>query len=298
VEVNLNLIIDICKSYSEFDLFRVYTLDNIPEKKLKNAIENFPLTNANSVLMLLDSSAFGSGNTGIAVCDNGFFYKNAKSYIPSYKYFSWEEFSSVNVYLKGSNLFFGNDYYAFLPVASKVRKAMEELLKKIQQSLLFEGNQDKNKEEIAPLDKNPKISSKDNVWFLAIDKKQYGPMGTFEIEKMIIDKFFNPELTFAWRQGMDNWELFSNVPEFRTIIEGLNKNTIKPPPMPKFYKPNSFHSRGSVIHDIQNLDDSVFFSNTCTDTENNRIFIDDGDDSNNDDNSYDDDDSCDSDDSD
>ena len=234
MEVNLDLVIDICKSYIEVGLYRVYILDNISGKKLQNVVENFPLTGVKSVIMFQDTTVFGSFKTGIAVCDNGIFCKNDKLYIPSYRYFTWKEFSIVNIHLEDHNLFLGNDYYAFLPSPLKDRKVMEELLKKIQQALLYEGNQVKNKEEIRSLDKNQKISSKDNAWFLAIDQKQYGPMGISEIEKMIIDKFFNPEHTFAWKQGMDNWELFNNVPEFRVIVKGLNKNTIQPPPIPDF----------------------------------------------------------------
>jgi len=255
MEVNLDLIADICKKYTDLNLHKVYLGCDVSSEMILNAVQGFPLTNAKTMYLLYDSSTFGTSNSGIAICDNGVFYKNNIFNRPCYKYFPWEEFSGFNIYINGSNIFFGNEYHVHFPTAITTVKAMEKLFKEIQQSLQYEGEKDKNEEETAPIDKNQKISKNENIWHLAIDGKQYGPMDIFEIRRRIIDRFFIPERTFVWKQGMENWELFNNISELRGIKEELNKSTIKQHVVSNFNKSTKIGAKKKIDINTCQFDD-------------------------------------------
>jgi len=226
VEVDLDLIGDICMSYSDSDLYKVYLGGDIPDKIMVNAEDEFPLTNMEYVYMIYDSSTFGNGKTGIAICDNGVFYKNDKLNKPCYKHFSWEEFSTVDIYLEGSKIFFGNEYYVYLPTVIETREAIEELLITIQQSLFGK------------------------VWDIS-----FGPLNNTEIQKMILQKIFDPQTVFARKKGTDEWELFNDIPELKALVDGLTNNTIQQPQISASTKTKEFGASKKVDINTCKADD-------------------------------------------
>lgn len=229
MDIDLDLLCSICDKYSATNVSRLYMLDNIPQKKLKNAIQHFPLVGIKRTFMLYDCTVLGNCKTGIAVCDNGVFYKNDWTINPRYKYFTWDEISKLKVYVKKNFIFFGDKNKVFLPNDGNITSnILEDIFKKIQQSLYYENNQTIN---IAKSIEYKSKLSKTTVWMIAVDGKQYGPMDEEEIEKKLVDKFFIPEFTLVWKQGMDNWDIISNVREFKCILQNVNLNII-PPPIP------------------------------------------------------------------
>lgn len=215
MEVNFDTVKKIIKNYVALDLYKVYFGGNIPQEIMINAQINFPLTNAKKALLLYDSSTFGNGKTGIAICDNGVFYKNDKFSEPCYKHFSWEEFSSVNIYMKGSNIYFDNEYYVYFPTVITTVEAITKLLKAIQKSLLNGGKYIEELEQT----KEEKVPEEGKVWKVVL-----GPMDKAEIEKLLLEKFLNPETATAWKKGMDAWMVFNDIPELKAVSEGLSNN--------------------------------------------------------------------------
>ncbi|WP_298845907.1 hypothetical protein [Clostridium sp.] len=66
-------ILEICKKYR---FIGYYVYGNIPDKKLNNAILNFPIPLEDEVIALIDSTIFGSCKNGLAVCMSGIYWKN------------------------------------------------------------------------------------------------------------------------------------------------------------------------------------------------------------------------------
>ena len=215
MEVNLKSIGAICRKYTNLDLYKVYLGRNIPYKMNSNAVRWFPLTNAKFIYLLYDSSTFGNGKTGIAICDNGVFYKNDPLNQPWYKHFSWEEFSALNIYIKDSNIFFGNEYYVYFPTVMTTVEAMAKLLKEIQQSLLNGGKYNENFEQ----SQGEGASNGDKLWRIVL-----GPMGSPQIEKLLLGNFFDPNVALV-EYGDGDWRTYNTIPELKALAEGLNNKT-------------------------------------------------------------------------
>lgn len=64
----------------------------------------------------------------------------------------------------------------------------------------------------------PPRAQPDKVWFLVIRRERVGPFTQLEVR----DKFQQGEVrarTYAWRQGYDQWERLSKIPEFYDLAE-------------------------------------------------------------------------------
>lgn len=236
MSVDLRLVEDICCNCTRQNF---YVLEDIPQKKLQNAVQFFPLTNTKKVYMLYDDTMFGSCKNGIAVCDNGVFFKNDALSEIKYKYFTWEQFGSLNIYIKGNDICFGDNYKAGAASGLKVgREKMLELFLKLQKAVFY-------KQESA-VEVSPK-------WMMAIDGKQFGPFETDEIEGKIINNTVNPNRTLLWKQGMSQWELLANLSEFKETLDKLIPMDI--PPVPPII--STEQTRSSVKNDTLNI-------NSCT----------------------------------
>ncbi|MBU3130642.1 DUF4339 domain-containing protein [Clostridium tagluense] len=208
MDVDLSLIETICRGYATRD---ICVLEDIPEKKLQNAVKYFPISSAKRTYVLYDSTVFKGCKHGIAVCDNGVVYKNDWMYDPpNYKHFKWEEFAKLNIYIKNDYIYFG-DYCKTPIVTEQPREMLVDLFKKLQAAISIEkDNEIKN----------------NCTWMLAIDGKQYGPMDEAEVNKGIAEGDINPNSTFLWKQGMNDWELPINIREFKKILNKFNSKDI------------------------------------------------------------------------
>ncbi len=76
----------------------LYVGNKIPTLKLENAIQNFPVPNNEEIFALYDSTVFGSCKLGLAIGENGIYWKN-DSYVKSNKNrLSWDEFLDCSLY--------------------------------------------------------------------------------------------------------------------------------------------------------------------------------------------------------
>lgn len=254
MQIDLNLITAICKNYSTKD---IYMLEDISEKKLQNAIQYFPIISAKLVYVLYDSSIFKSCKTGIVVCDNGVVYKNDWMYEPKYKHFKWEEFAKLNIYIKGSYIYFDDTYKASI-VIKEPRENLLDLFKKLQAAIrIQEVNETKD----------------DCKWMLAIDGKQYGPMDEIEVNKRIAEGNINPEITFLWKQGMNDWELPMKIQEFKEISGKLNSKIT--PPLPPIINIDTDERKELISEslDINNCKVEELLIFDCIDLERAKLLI-------------------------
>ncbi|HEX8832095.1 MAG TPA: hypothetical protein VF705_13055, partial [Longimicrobium sp.] len=87
-------ITEICQDHSFTD-FRVG--GEIPEKKLRNAREHFPIPATEQVIALYDDTVFGSNKDGLAVCTTGIYWKNDWTIKTARTYLSWPQMASATV---------------------------------------------------------------------------------------------------------------------------------------------------------------------------------------------------------
>jgi hypothetical protein len=69
----------------------LYVGNGIPEEKLKNAINSFPIRASSKVLGLIDTTIFGSCKTGMAITDQGLVWNNGLGASRKKTNMSWDE---------------------------------------------------------------------------------------------------------------------------------------------------------------------------------------------------------------
>lgn len=70
------------------------------------------------------------------------------------------------------------------------------------------------------------------TWMLAVNGQQSGPYTVQQLQQLVQNGNLN-QSTYAWRQGMANWELAGNIPELATLFAPQMPNTPPtPPPVP------------------------------------------------------------------
>ena len=81
----------ICRLYE--DVAQFYSEGAIPEKKLVNARQSLEIPEGERVLMLCDSTVFGSSKTGFAICEGGIYWNNDWATPTKRKRLNWVEFA-------------------------------------------------------------------------------------------------------------------------------------------------------------------------------------------------------------
>lgn len=124
--------ITICKNFATDGL---YILPSIPEKKLDNATEYFPIDESDEIFGLIDSTVFGSCKTGLAFGLKGIYWKNDWTTNSVDSYLSWGELSALKDDLAtkiGSTLILGpGNAVNFSGSSVKNRHALKLLLELI-----------------------------------------------------------------------------------------------------------------------------------------------------------------------
>ncbi len=121
--------IKICKNFAQDGL---YILPSIPQKKLDNATEYFPIDESDDIFCLIDCTVFGSCKNGLAFGLKGIYWKNdwATSSVDSYQ--SWDDLINVKDQLStkiGSILNLGpGNALSFSGSSVKNKKALKLLL--------------------------------------------------------------------------------------------------------------------------------------------------------------------------
>lgn len=117
----MNNIKELCKDVS---FNKLYNWNNVPTKVLNNAINALGINN-DEVVLFYDSSTFGNGKTGLAICSNGLYWKDS---FCTPRYLSWNAFRKTNISYDKNNIYFGeNDKFWMLENVDKLIDVLNNL---------------------------------------------------------------------------------------------------------------------------------------------------------------------------
>ncbi len=104
----MNNIQELCKDASFKSL---YNWNSIPQKILNNAVSALGINN-DEIVLFYDSSTFDNGKTGLAICNNGLYWKN--SFFPP-RYLSWNSFRKTNLSYDEKHIYFdqNDEFYMY-----------------------------------------------------------------------------------------------------------------------------------------------------------------------------------------
>ena len=94
----VNRLLGICEKFSGSGY---YIKNSIPEKKLKNAMKEYPLPKGDIVLALIDTTIFGSAKEGVAIGQYGLSWKNITE---TARKMSWENFAVTQIEKKNDGI--------------------------------------------------------------------------------------------------------------------------------------------------------------------------------------------------
>lgn len=207
-------IVDICASYTGSNYF---VLDLIPARKLANARARYPIPGEEPVVALIDTTAFGSAKTGVAICQSGIYWRNQAGE-RKYSYIAWENVDQDSLKAKGR-------------VTPRIELGPDILIEllgggigKEQVANLFS--------EISALPHYDDSSDGDEPWMLAVHGKQLGPYSNYDLESMARAKMYDPNVSFVWREGMKEWIPIREVPELHGVFEAAHVSERSKPPPP------------------------------------------------------------------
>lgn len=186
----------ICSKYSAVGY---YFMDDIPEKKIKNASMTFPIPIDEQVIALIDATVFGSCKSGLAVCLGGIYWRNDWTKGTLKKRYTWEEFAKVELSEEDNSIKFEKGVYFDTSGASMKREFILNLLWELsREAEKAEGN-------ITP----PAL----DMWYVLVDDEELGPYDIITIREMIEDEVIHPDVCYVWKEGMDEWTEMKNVQE-------------------------------------------------------------------------------------
>ena len=251
----MNNIEELCGNIS---LNKTYSQRNISKSKLNNVMANLCINN-DQLVIFYDSSLFENGKNGLAICHGGIYWKDA---FCTPRYLNWNDFRKLKLTHNKNNIYFGDKGSVFvyeteveslicilknLKTGLKVDNFVEKtagilnfvdstvnFLKEISNSINNNSNQShvKNESRIMELSdtnmgiSNSRVLIEEVQWMIATKDMQIGPYTTQEVRNWLDINNEKYERIFAWKKGMDQWELISNIQEFNYIQEQ------KTPPLP------------------------------------------------------------------
>lgn len=259
---------NICKNVS---LNRVLTWINMPRYKL-NTIKTQLGISDDEIILFYDSTLLGSGKVGLAICDNGIFWRNA---FESPRYLSWKLFKKAQITTSDSYLYIGEENKIFvfnedidnlanilnlIRKAAKVDCAVEKttgFFGFLEQAVNFIDEVGRIIEENSneKIQSNQQIPVKENQilieapstekfvevnefkeieekkeWMIVAKDFKLGPLTTKEAKEWINTNYNKYKNLYAWKKGMEDWKLISEIEEFKELF--IQENTM--PPLPKF----------------------------------------------------------------
>lgn len=120
--ISFESIKEICKRHEYDDL---YFYENIPPKKLRNAIGSFKIPKTSAIIALYDNTVFGSCKNGLAICSDGLYWKDDSIGQNS---ILWDDIDSINFSLKDYYLIINNFYNLYIYGDGRSKQLAEFLL--------------------------------------------------------------------------------------------------------------------------------------------------------------------------
>lgn len=124
----MSYIRNLCKDIS---FNRTYNCNNIPKRMCESVVENFGIYEENLILFY-DSSVLETGKTGLAICDDGIYWRDISVPIG---FLSWDEFVDTDIryddfyiYLDDKNKFFvfNRDIRLIIELLERLKASLEE----------------------------------------------------------------------------------------------------------------------------------------------------------------------------
>lgn len=88
-----NKIVEVLKPLVNSDFF----VDDIPSKKLNNAINSYEIPEEENVIAIIDATVFGSAKNGLAITLNGLYWNNDWTTETKIRKISWRDFNSDEI---------------------------------------------------------------------------------------------------------------------------------------------------------------------------------------------------------
>lgn len=229
---NIEEIYQVCTKYSGSGYF---VGENIPDKRLNNALAHMKVPTNDRVISLIDTTLTGSAKHGLAICESGLYWSNNWTTKSTRTHLSWNEFSTVSIRIGNditeSEIELGEGNLLNTAGSFFEKEKTLQLLKELQYLCKYTTNsQDKTvpRDNFSP----PPLPSHDDAeWFLGISGQQTGPYSLAKLAQLVNAGQININDTLVWRQGMSSWILFIQHEELLQNLKSLQRpNT--PPPFP------------------------------------------------------------------
>ena len=237
--VSYDDLFQVCAKYTAPDFFVGAV---IPEKKLVNARNRYPVPDRERIVALLDTTVFGSAKTGLAIGETGLHWRNASAET-SRTYMSWREFASVPLTPKGvmpPKIEMGKGVAVELSSGGLSKKDAAKLLADLQHLA-------RSPSTDAPVS----IGNTGERWMLAMGGQQFGPYGLNTVQDMVTKGQIDAKECWAWKERMPNWERFTQVPALAALLRDATRPPTLPPPLPTSVPPSpkAPRARGEVPQD-------------------------------------------------
>jgi hypothetical protein len=125
---NINDMVLECSSRREIRC--LFIGQDIPEKKLNNAVIEYQIPQESDVLVLslLDSTVFGSAKEGMAFCSSGIYWKNKHKRDQNGPFFiSWVDFKSCEIHSEGADIYIGGKIFFTLEKVTTIVSFLNEI---------------------------------------------------------------------------------------------------------------------------------------------------------------------------
>lgn len=212
-----------------------YVGENIPERKLSNAIKEFSIPADEVIYALVDATVFGSAKNGVVFTNKGFHIRNSwtgdmREGFMDWKDLQYAEFDSTKALTK--NEVWIDNLQIELSGSSLTPPILKQTFIVLQEEILKYYKQDEKPAEKQQPKKNSK-SKKIVKWMLASDGNQYGPYGEQDIIDMIESSQVFGDKDYVWQQGMTEWALLNDCPPFNAFFTPNLPPPLTTPPLPE-----------------------------------------------------------------
>ena len=223
-------LLSICDNYVYASWF---VGETIPEKKLKRVISEFPIPPEDEVIAVLDFTIFGSCKYGLAVCKFGLYVNHDWSATVRKGFLPWDDLVHAEIVAHGKYEVDVTSGFVVSFAGSDIKQEeLITLLKHFQSYFARLSDQSESVKELEVEAVNPPFlpveEPSDEKWMLAIEGEQYGPYLTGIVIEMIRSGQVNPEVTYGWKQGMEQWSFLHSISDFGQQESSL----MSPPPIP------------------------------------------------------------------
>lgn len=224
----MNNIQELCKNVSFKSL---YNYNNIPQKVLNNAVSALGINN-DEIVLFYDSSTFDNGKNGLAICNNGLYWKN--SFFPP-RYLSWNSFRKTNLSYDEKHIYFDqNDEFYMYENAEKLLSILNNIKLNLKVDNVVEKAQGVFSFIRGAIDFINELDNGNNTQNTYDNQKQIGNncSEVLEVEhneqKMICENInVAEEVEFSGDEDNNNYEeLVKDIENVKAVLTYLNKDLI------------------------------------------------------------------------